>query len=192
MLAADSVSILGCRFPIFPCRTSAGPLRYWRSRRLHPGPDTLAALLDSKDEDARKEAQDALLAFLGQPVAAAAGAPPEQRTEAVRQWRAWWKAERDKALKIPPMTVLHGRIVTIDAAAGLLVTTLAGKYGVKRGMQLNVRRGDRFVCLLRVAMADAKGSVVKIVPLSEGTPPAIGDALFWAEPKQGDASAPKK
>lgn len=141
--------------------------------------DRLGTLLESKDEAARKEAAVALLSFVGNPVDFDASAPADQRARAVGRWKAWWKQNRASALKNPPLDVLFARIVSADPATSLVAVSLSAKHAARRGMQLNVRRGKEFVCLIEVVMVDVNGSVARIVQLSARTPPKPGDLCFW-------------
>jgi hypothetical protein len=141
--------------------------------------DSLAALLDSKDEDARREAAAALQAFIGPPMGLAPGAPTPDREKALAAWQAWWKANRADALKTPPMSVLNGRILTVAPTSKLVGISLTARHGAKPGMRLNVMRGTAPVCLIEIVMAGAEASVARIVELSEHQPPKVGDRVFW-------------
>ncbi len=133
--------------------------------------NALDTLLEAKSATARQEAAEALAAFTGGP----AGALPA--------WRAWWKANRDKALAAEPLSALSAKVTGLDPASGLVTLSVAGRHGLRRGMQFNVRRGDAFVCLLDTVFATDKGSVARIVALSGRTPPKPGDTCFWNKPQ---------
>jgi len=141
--------------------------------------ESLAGLLESNDEAARKAAAAALLAFVGSPVDFDAAAPDAGRAAAVGRWKTWWQQNRTKALETPPLTALYGKILTIDPDAHLAALSLGARHGATRGMRLNVRRGKEFVCLLDVVMAGADGSVARLVELSARTAPQPGDLFFW-------------
>jgi hypothetical protein len=143
--------------------------------------DTLGALIESRDEEARERAAEALLAFVGNPVDFDAAAPEAERAQAVARWKAWWKDNRKKAVETPPLTKLYGKILTVDRAAHLAALSLGARHGARRGMRLNVVRGEEFVCLLDIVMAAADGSVARMVELSARTPPKPGDLFFWAK-----------
>ncbi|MBM4042225.1 MAG: hypothetical protein FJ290_27340 [Planctomycetes bacterium] len=136
--------------------------------------DALDALLEAKDAAARKEAAEALAAFTGGPAG-------DGTTLAA--WRAWWKRNREKALAADPLQSLCGRISGIDPHTGLAAISLSSRHGARRGMRINVRRADEFVCLLDIVFAGPKGSVGRLVPLSDRTPPRSGDACFWNKPQ---------
>jgi len=143
--------------------------------------DTLAALLGSKDEDARREAASALQAFVGRPTDFDPAAPEAERAKALAAWQDCWKKDRAALESAPTMSSVYGRIVTVDPDGTLVVVSLSEKYGAARGMRLYVRRGDDFVCLLEVVMVDAKGSVARIVDLSARSAPTPGDTVFWTK-----------
>lgn len=146
--------------------------------------DALASLLDAKDSVARKQAAEALAAFVGGPIDPGLASGPEAAWATARDaWRAWWKDNRAKALQAPPMGALYGRVTGVDATSSLVATSLSARCGAKQGMRLNVRRGDEFVCLLDLAFATAQGSVGRIVALSARTEPKAGDACFWLKPQ---------
>jgi hypothetical protein len=136
--------------------------------------DALDALLEAKDAAPRKEALEALAAFTGGPAGEGA---------ALAAWRAWWKANREKALAAEPLASLSGRISGIDPHTGLAALSLSGRHGARRGLRVNVSRGGEFVCLLDLVFAGAKGSVGRLVPLRDRTPPRSGDACFWLKPQ---------
>jgi len=140
--------------------------------------DSLAALLESKDEEARRKAAAGLLAFIGAPAGFDAAASEARRAAAVRRWKTWWKANREKAIKRTPMRTLYGVVVRADLRAQLVAVSLTAWHGAQKGMQLNVRRGEQFVCLLQIVMPGAGGSVARIVELSARTPPKPGDLFF--------------
>lgn len=135
--------------------------------------DALDALLEARETAARQEAAEALAAFTGGPAG---------HGDALSGWRAWWKTNREKALAAKPLAALHGRITGLDAASSLAATTLAARHGARPGMRINVHRGGQFVCLLDLVFATAKGSVGRIVALSDRAAPQAGDACFWTAP----------
>ena len=139
--------------------------------------DAMAALLASPDDDARKEAAEGLLAFVGEPMAFRPLAPEAERAAALAAWKAWWKGNRDKALAQPPMKALFGKVVATDAKAQLVAVSLTGRHGLQRGATLQVRRGAEFVCRLEVVAAPADGGVGRIVELSARTAPRPGDRV---------------
>lgn len=148
--------------------------------------DTLDGVLDSKDDAARREAADALAAFVGGKAAFdLAAASGEALGTARDAWRSWWKANREKALATPPLSCLYGRVTGADPSSSLIATSLSARHGARQGMRLNVRRGDECVCLLDVIFATPAGSVGRIVALSERLAPARGDTCFWTKPKGG-------
>ena len=136
--------------------------------------DALDTLLDAKDESARKEAAEALVAFTGGPAGSGDRLPT---------WRAWWKRNRGKALATPPLTALYGSVTGVDKAGSLVATGMSARHGTRRGMVLNTRRGDETVCLLEIVFATPTGSVGRIVPLSDRTAPRPGDTCFWTKPQ---------
>jgi hypothetical protein len=144
--------------------------------------DKLDGLLESKDEDARREAAAALLGFVGGPAAFDPAAAEEERSKAMAAWRTWWKRNREKALASPPMSALYGKLLTSPTSDNLVALSLSAKQGAARGMRLNVHRGEESVCLLDIVMADASGSVARVVALSARTPPKAGDPFFWKKP----------
>ena len=141
--------------------------------------DKLAALLDAKDDDARREAADALRAFIPAPLEFDPAAPDGERAKALEAWRTWWKANRAEALKVTPMNALSARLLTVDPAARLVALTLSVRHGAKRGMQFNVARGDQPVCLVEIVAAGDEASVARIIELSERRQPRVGDRAFW-------------
>jgi hypothetical protein len=136
--------------------------------------DALDALLEAKNAAARREAADALAAFAGGPAGDGSALPA---------WRTWWKTNKEKALATSPMKELCGRVTGLDPASSLVATSLSSRHGARRGMRLNVRRGDEFVCLLDVVYANPKGSAARIVAQSSRTEPKPGDACFWTKPQ---------
>lgn len=145
--------------------------------------EALDGLLDSKDAAARSEAAAALGAFVGGPALANAAAGQDAWAGRMSAWRSWWKANRDKALAAPPLGALYATVLGAEEETGLAALSLAGRHGAQRGMQLNVRRGEQFVCLLEIVFADMKGSVGRIVRLSARVAPAPGDRCFWTKPQ---------
>ncbi|MFP4055372.1 MAG: HEAT repeat domain-containing protein [Candidatus Brocadiia bacterium] len=144
--------------------------------------DHLAALLDSDSEEARREAADALLAYVGAPRDFDPAAPPDRRAKALARWRAWWKDNRDAAVARDPMSKLHGKVLKVQEGSDLAAVSLSSKHGAQNGTELNVYRGEEAVCLMRVVMAAPTGSVARIVDLSVRKPPRAGDP-FFATPK---------
>lgn len=142
--------------------------------------DAMAALLESPDEAARKEAAEGLLAFVGQPMGFRPSATEGERAAALRGWKAWWKSNRDKALAQPPMKHLYGKVTAVGT--GLVLVSLSGRHGLKSGMALQVRRGKQFVCKLDVVAAAAEGGGGRIVPFSKRTDPQVGDPVFVITP----------
>ena len=138
--------------------------------------DALDALLDAKAPAARTEAAEALAAFTGGPAGEGA---------ALAAWRAWWKANREKALAATPVSSLCGKITGLDGATSLVATSLSARHGARKGMRVNVRRGSEFICLLDIVFASPSGSVGRLVAHSDRTAPKAGDACFWTKP-QGD------
>ncbi|MBM4035492.1 MAG: hypothetical protein FJ291_27435 [Planctomycetes bacterium] len=136
--------------------------------------DALDPLLEARNAAARKEAADALAAFTGGPAGEGSALPA---------WRAWWKANRQKALEATPLSSLCGRVAALDAKTNMVATSLSSRHGARRGMRVNVRRGDAFVCLLDLLFANPKGSAASIVAQSSRTEPKPGDACFWAKPQ---------
>jgi len=141
--------------------------------------DKLAGLLESKDEDARRESADALRAFVDAPLQLDPAAPDAERTKALESWKTWWKANRDDALKTAPMGTLTARILSVDQTARLVALSLSVRQGAKRGMQLNVARGGQPVCLVEIVQSGPEASVARIVELSERRLPSVGDRAFW-------------
>ncbi len=136
--------------------------------------NTLDALLEARDAAARKEATDALAAFTGGPAGSG---------DALPAWRAWWKANREKALAAKPLNELYGKVTGRDPASSLVAVTLSDRHGAKPGMRVNVRRGSEFVCLLDLVFATPAGGVGRVVALTNRTEPKAGDACFWTKPR---------
>jgi hypothetical protein len=143
--------------------------------------DSLASLLESSSEAARKEAAAALQAFVGEPMDFDPTAPAAQREAALERWRAWWKANREKALSLKPGKQLFGTVTAVDQKTKLVAVSLAGRHGLARGMTLQVRRGEAFVCQLKVAAASPDGGAGQIVQLSDRLAPKPGDRVYYIE-----------
>jgi len=140
--------------------------------------DALAALLDSDDPEARREAAAGLLAFVGEPMHLDPAAPAPRRAAALARWKAWWQANRKAALARPPMKALHGKILAVDPVSRLVALSLGGRHGAKRGMKVNARRGPQAVCQLEIVAAPPETAVARIVALSARSTPRPGDPVF--------------
>jgi len=143
--------------------------------------DVLAMLLDSPDEDARREAAGGLLAFVGEPMDYHPAAPPEERAAQLARWKAWWKANRGKALGLRPMKQLFGRVIAADKATKLVALSLTGRHGLKRGMTVQVSCADGFVCRLAIVAAPPEAGAGRVEPLSARRDPQVGDRVFWTQ-----------
>ncbi|MFW6162963.1 MAG: HEAT repeat domain-containing protein [Planctomycetota bacterium] len=143
--------------------------------------DSLAALLESPNAAARKEAAAALQAFVGQPMGFEPSAPAPQREAALERWQTWWKANREKALGLKPGKQLFGKVTAVDEQTGLVAVSVTGRHGLRRGMTLQVRRGDSFVCQLKVVAAPPDGGAGRIVKLSDRLAPKPGDRVVYIE-----------
>jgi hypothetical protein len=141
--------------------------------------DALAGLVGSEDEEAATEAAAALRAFVGAPVEVDPAATGAARDMALSRWTAWWQANRQQVLGVSPMSRLYGKVLAVDAPAGLVVLGLSARHGVAKGMTFTVSRGSQPVCSLVILYADETMSVARVVELSARVPPAVGDVAFF-------------